>query len=61
MTTWVRCKARPASIRAELSASIGAFSDKLQRFQLPSAHHYVLPLVACAVARGADSFAYFCM
>ena len=47
--------------------SSGAFSldlersrDKLQRFQLPSAHHYVLPLVACAVARGADSFAYFC-
>lgn len=32
--------------------------QKLQRFQLPSAHHYVLPMVACAVAGGASSVAY---
>lgn len=31
----------------------------LQRFQLPSADHFVLPLVLCAVAGKADSFSYF--
>ncbi|MBS2039214.1 hypothetical protein JST97_29795 [bacterium] len=33
--------------------------DTLQRFQLPSAHHYVLPLVSCAVRGGADSLFYY--
>lgn len=31
----------------------------LQRFQLDSAYHYILPLVACAVAGGADSLSVF--
>lgn len=31
----------------------------MQRFQLPSPHHYVLPLVACAVAGGADSLSVY--
>lgn len=30
----------------------------LQRFQLASANHYVLPLVACAVAGGAESLSF---
>ncbi|MCW5872315.1 MAG: hypothetical protein KIS61_34005, partial [Candidatus Eremiobacteraeota bacterium] len=46
--------------------STGAFTLDLERsratlqhFQLPSAYHYVLPLVACAVAGGADSLSIF--
>ena len=46
--------------------STGAFTidleqarAKLQRFQLPSADHYILPLVACAVVGGADSLSVF--
>lgn len=31
----------------------------LQRFQLPSAYHYVLPLVACAVVGGAEGLSIF--
>lgn len=31
----------------------------LQRFQLPSADHYILPLVVCAVAGGADSLSFY--
>lgn len=31
----------------------------LQRFQLPSADHFLLPLVICAVTGKADSFSYF--
>lgn len=33
--------------------------ETLQRFQLPSADHYLLPLVACAVSGGADSFSHY--
>lgn len=47
--------------------SSGAFSvdlerarSTLQRFQLPSADHYVLPLVGCAVTGGADSLSFSC-
>lgn len=55
------------SLRGEAIAdSSGSFSldlekarATLQRFQLPSPDHFVLPLVICAVAGGADSLSYY--